>query len=218
MSGIVRGMPLPTVVRGLVAGNLADAAASWVLTYCQERNSDQAPDLACRHVDVACLSNLVEQANFRLVLDRLGWGEAYLWSTGIFLKRPNAPATRPHQDAVFWPDSLSYSMSVWIALTTVGPDDAPLVFRLSTGDQRVAHTRVGHGDSIPEDQVRSLPTVWWTMRPGDALLFNGWHVHESNAIRTPSSRVAFCLRLMPVHPPPLALQSSRLGYRVVRLS
>ena len=138
---------------------------------------------------------LVEECDCaEIVADVIGSDEMRAWVDGTFLKEGNAEetATPWHNDECLFPFSGEHSPSMWVALTDMGPDNAPLL--TLAGSNKDPHRYVS---SWALEGVEAPPNFhpWsellervgapdadirvWEARAGDMLVIHPKTIHAS---------------------------------------
>ncbi len=133
------------------------------------------------------------------------------WQDAVFIKRGDSPddGTPWHNDYCTWPFAGEKLPILWIALTDVGPDDAPMVTvrgshaepwryyspmsppGLPVTDEYHAWDELLAKATAPES-IRDV----WTVRAGDALVMHSKLIHSSKprTAKGPGRRVSFSTR------------------------
>lgn len=147
----------------------------------------------------------------QIVADVIGADVMRPWVDGTFMKEGNAPetATPWHNDECTFPFSGSHSPSMWVALTDVGRDNAPL--QTLAGSNKDPHryfstfavqTRTPPPEFHPWSELLarvSAPDAdlrVWEAAAGDMLVIHPKTIHSSlpRAAAAKGRRLAFSLR------------------------
>lgn len=146
----------------------------------------------------------------QMVGELMGAAHTALWMDASFIKQgSDADAATPwHNDVCTFPFTGNHLPSLWIALTDVSPDNAPmLTLAGSNQDDWRYHSPLSRQDmTLPgyrpwaELEARcaapDAPVRQWTARAGDALLIHPKTIHASRprAAGLPGRRLAFTTR------------------------
>jgi len=155
---------------------------------------------------------LVEECDCaEIVADVIGSDEMRAWVDGTFLKEGNREetATPWHNDECLFPFSGEHSPSMWVALTDIGPDNAPLLtlagsnkdphrYLSSWAIEDVAAPAHFHPWSELLDRVHAQDADIrvWEARAGDMLIIHPKTIHASRprAAGPRGRRLGFSLR------------------------
>lgn len=135
-----------------------------------------------------------------LAADILG-PQLVCWGTHLFAKLPGDGKEVPfHQDAVYWPFTPSRTVTVWLAVDDVGPDNSPVVFVpgshlwgpvahevLEADDGRVLERRAVGADGYRRRHANEL-------RAGQASLHSDLMLHGSTPNTSVRRRAGLTLR------------------------
>lgn len=132
------------------------------------------------------------------------------WQDAVFVKTGGAQDGTPwHNDDCTWPFRGEQMAILWIALTDVGPEDAPLVtLRGTHADPWRYYSPMSvpglepNADYHPWEELLAkanspdIPHDVWTVRAGDALVMHPRLIHASlpRQRQTPGRRVSFSTR------------------------
>lgn len=128
-----------------------------------------------------------------------------LWGTTLFGKPPhNGKETPWHQDGEYYPIRPLETLTIWIPLDDVTPENGPMKF--IPGSHK-AHKLFSHSwkdgndktinlvtDSEHFDESTAEPLI---LRAGQVSFHDVYMIHGSSANRTDKRRAAFIVRLMP---------------------
>ena len=141
--------------------------------------------------DARVASILASSALGSLAAAALGTGEIRLIAAAAYLKPPGAPATFWHQDLWFFPIAGAPMTTLWVPLTPVDEETAPM--RYATGSHREGFAD-WRGDTAPEQwPVRCTSS----MALGDVAVHDGWMLHASHANAGSRQREAIGLSYVP---------------------
>ena len=111
----------------------------------------------------------------RIAADVLATGEIRLIAGAVYIKPPGAPATFWHQDLWFFPIVGAPMTTLWLPLTPIDEENAPMVY--AAGSQRQ-----GFEDWDQEAQPQGWPLYCLSsMAVGDVAIHDGWTLHGSKA-------------------------------------
>lgn len=134
--------------------------------------------------DPALLDLLTSPDLGRVAADALGTERVRLIAAAVYIKPPGAPATFWHQDLWFFPVADAPMVTLWLPLTQVGEDNAPMLY--SAGSQRAGFID-WEEDTVPTDwPVQCLSP----MATGDVAIHDGWTLHASRANTSDQPREA----------------------------
>ncbi len=128
-----------------------------------------------------------------------------LWGTTLFGKPPhNGKETPWHQDGEYYPIRPLETLTIWIPLDDVTPENGPMKF--IPGSHK-AHKLFSHSwkdgndktinlvtDAEHFDESTAEPLI---LRAGQVSFHDVYMIHGSSANRTDKRRAAFIVRLMP---------------------
>lgn len=134
----------------------------------------------------------------KIAADLLGVDTVRLFRDQSYFKEPGGGNTPWHQDSYFLPLDTSQTLTLWIALSDVSPEMAPMTF--VTG----SHRRGYLGTSTPLDQAmdefeHSLIekgfelTNYGAMGAGDVSVHAGWTLHSSRMNTSDRTREALVI-------------------------
>lgn len=134
----------------------------------------------------------------KIAADLLGVDTVRLFRDQSYFKEPGGGNTPWHQDSYFLPLDASQTLTLWIALSDVSPEMAPMTF--VTG----SHRRGYLGTSTPLDQAmdefeQSLIekgfklTNYGAMEAGDVSVHAGWTLHSSRMNTSDRTREALVI-------------------------
>lgn len=132
----------------------------------------------------------------RVAADLLGVDRVRLFRDQSYFKAPGGVSTSWHQDAYFLPLDTDRIVTMWLTLTDVTPDMAPLTF--VSGSHRCGYL----GTSLPDDAAmnhfeqsligRDFELAnYQYLAAGDATFHAGWTLHSSRSNSSQVKREAF---------------------------
>ena len=141
-----------------------------------------------------------------------------LWGTTLFGKPPhNGKETPWHQDGEYYPIRPLETLTMWIPLDDVTPENGPMKF--IPGSHK-AHELFSHSWSDGSDKTINLVTDSdhfeeadaepLILRAGQVSFHDVYMIHGSSANRTDKRRAAFIVRLMPA----TSLYDHKLGAEI----
>ena len=112
-----------------------------------------------------------------------------------YFKGPDGANTPWHQDAYFMPLDSEKILTMWIPLTDITPDLAPMNY--VTGSNRAGYMGTSNGDDASmdrfEDDVRAKGFEvfnYGTFEVGDVAVHSAWTLHSSRSNTSPRMREA----------------------------
>jgi ectoine hydroxylase-related dioxygenase (phytanoyl-CoA dioxygenase family) len=176
--------------------------------------------LYCRYLDDAAVYALCSDPAIVRRLKAVLGHDLLLWSASFWLRDSRTPAVPWHQDAHYWPVSLT--VTAWIALSPVTATTGCLSVAPGSHAQ-LEPQRPAVDDSLFEtkssrspgpDEALNLP-----MAAGEALLFSDRLLHRSLPNMSPRRRIALVARFTT---PSVILHQDRLpffpGHRAILVS
>ncbi|MCS6987577.1 MAG: phytanoyl-CoA dioxygenase family protein [Sphingomonadaceae bacterium] len=162
----------------------------------------------CMSTDTTFLDWLRSSPAAELVGRITGARSVRFWMDATFIKEAADPGTATpwHNDVCTFPFQGEQQPSLWVALTDVGPEDAPLLTLAGSNHDRWRyHSPLSRQDVRlpgyrPWDELLARATApdadirVWTARAGDALLIHPRTIHASRAAGRGRRRVAFTTR------------------------
>ncbi|MEN3746557.1 phytanoyl-CoA dioxygenase family protein [Sphingomonas sp. HF-S3] len=127
----------------------------------------------------------------RVAAEVLGTDRIRLIAGAVYIKPPGAPATFWHQDLWFFPVADAPMTTLWLPLTRVAEDNAPMLY--AAGSQQAGFI---------DWEEETLPTDWSVeclcpMATGDVAIHDGWTLHASRANTSDRPREAVGLSFIP---------------------
>lgn len=129
------------------------------------------------------------------------------WTSHYFCKLPHDPKRVPwHQDATYWPVRPTRTVTVWLAIDDVTPDNAPMRFlpgthKLGRVDWEPAAGEVALAQEIPDAEATYTDSLGAAfdnvMRAGEISLHASTLVHGSEPNTSDSRRCGLTLRYLP---------------------
>lgn len=151
-----------------------------------------------RHLDTPEVYALASHPAIVKRLTGLLGEDIQCWTGGSFHKEAyTGKATAWHQDINYWPLSPAVTITCWIALTDIGPDNSPLHLIPGTHHRMLPHipaaglTLAEQADPRSIDVTQAVPM---TMPVGGFVLFSERLVHGAPANRSPLPRSGLVLR------------------------
>lgn len=123
----------------------------------------------------------------RIAAEVLECEDIRLIAGAVYIKPPGAPATFWHQDLWFFPIVGAPMTTLWLPLTPIGEDDAPMVY--AEGSQRGGFADWREETPPPAWPLQCLSS----MAPGDVAIHDGWTLHASRANTSARPREAIGL-------------------------
>ena len=142
--------------------------------------------------------------NAEIAATLMGVNEVRMFYDQVFVKEPNtAEMTDWHHDLPFWPVRGDQILSVWVALTDVGPDNSALEY-IAGSHRWNKFYRAAIPDKDPrfKSELEECPNfslqrgnpdirfLSWTMKAGDCLVHHPLTVHGSEGNFSPTRRRA----------------------------
>ena len=164
----------------------------------------------CMHADRALLDWLTTSPAAQTVGTLMGASSVRFWMDATFIKTGDDPASATpwHNDVCTFPFTGEHLPSLWVALTDVGRDNAPmLTLTASNCDPHRYHSPLSRQDvTLPgyhpwqelldrvSDPVGDIRI--WEAKAGDILLIHPKTIHASlpRAAGLPGKRIAFTTR------------------------
>ena len=129
------------------------------------------------------------------------------WSSHYFCKLPHDPKRVPwHQDATYWPVRPTRTVTVWLAIDDVTPDNAPMRFlpgthRLGRVEWESAKGEVALAQEIPDAEAKFTESLGEpfdnVMHAGQISLHTSTLVHGSEPNLSDTRRCGLTLRYLP---------------------
>ena len=131
----------------------------------------------------------------RLAADLMGVDAVRLFRDQSYFKGPQGANTPWHQDAYFMPLDTDKVLTMWIPLTDITPDLAPMSY--VTGSNRAGYMGTSNGDDASmdsfEERVRAEGFEvfnYGTFQTGDVAVHSAWTLHSSRTNTSPLMREA----------------------------
>jgi ectoine hydroxylase-related dioxygenase (phytanoyl-CoA dioxygenase family) len=131
----------------------------------------------------------------RIAAQILGVDAVRLFRDQSYFKGPGGANTPWHQDAYFMPLDTEKILTMWIPLTDITPDLAPMDY--VTGSHRTGYLGTSNGDDANMDRFASdlaakgLQTFnYGTLQAGDVAVHSAWTLHSSRRNTSPLMREA----------------------------
>ena len=133
----------------------------------------------------------------------MGSGAADFFYDQLFVKEPGTAHPTPwHQDQPYWPVKGWQVASVWIALDDIDRSNGAVEFVAGSHRWGISYRptpfRKGHETRFTSSDLAQIPDIdadrgkydirWWTMTPGDCLVFHAMIVHGAPGNDTPGRR------------------------------
>jgi ectoine hydroxylase-related dioxygenase (phytanoyl-CoA dioxygenase family) len=133
----------------------------------------------------------------------MGSASADFFYDQLFIKEPGTAHPTPwHQDQPYWPVKGWQITSVWIALDDIDRSNGAVEFVAGSHRWGVSYRptpfRKGHEIKFTSSDLAEIPDIdadrakydirWWTMAPGDCLVFHAMIVHGAPGNGTPGAR------------------------------
>ena len=179
-------------------------------------NPDHRPEqLVCPHLDGgatkpikgdfhALFLSFVAVPGLRSLAASLLGPQVLLWGSQLFCKPAQTGMALPwHQDGDYWPITPMATMSAWIAIDPVGPDNGGLRLIPGSHAQGPLPHVLDKRDHIALDQTVSQEhfdpsaAIDIVLSPGQLVLFDVHMVHGSNANTSGRRRAGLVYRFMP---------------------
>ncbi len=147
---------------------------------------------------------VMNSPNAEIAARLMGADEVRVFYDQVFVKEPNThEATDWHHDLPFWPMRGSQILSVWVALTPVGPENSALEY-IAGSHKWGKFYRAAIPDKDPNfksdleecpnfSELRGDPRyrfLSWEMQPGDCLVHHPLTVHGAPGNFSPRKRRA----------------------------
>ncbi|SEK38863.1 Ectoine hydroxylase-related dioxygenase, phytanoyl-CoA dioxygenase (PhyH) family [Roseovarius nanhaiticus] len=176
-----------------------DIASDIILAPHQEEGGSMGVKGSRKWLDFATHPRLMEAAR-QLIGD-----DIILWGTTLFGKPPkNGKETPWHQDGGYYPIKPLETLTMWIPLDDVTPENGPMTF--IPGSHK-AHELYSHSwqegdnktinlvcDAEHFDEAEAEPLI---LKAGQVSFHDVYMIHGSKANHTEHRRAAFIVRLMP---------------------
>lgn len=134
----------------------------------------------------------------RLAADLLGADTVRLFRDQSYFKGPGGANTPWHQDAYFMPLDTEKILTLWIPLTDITPELAPMSY--VTGSHKAGYLGTSNGDDASmdryEDEVRAKGFTlhnYETFKAGDLAAHSAWTLHSSRTNTAPQMREAMVI-------------------------
>jgi ectoine hydroxylase-related dioxygenase (phytanoyl-CoA dioxygenase family) len=134
----------------------------------------------------------------RLAADLLGVDAVRLFRDQSYFKGPGGANTPWHQDAYFMPLDTDKILTLWIPLTDITPELAPMSY--VTGSHLAGYLGTSNGDDAAMDgfeaEVREKGFAlhnYGTFQAGDVAAHSAWTLHSSRSNSAPLMREAMVI-------------------------
>ncbi|MGB8508282.1 MAG: phytanoyl-CoA dioxygenase family protein [Pyrinomonadaceae bacterium] len=134
----------------------------------------------------------------RMAADLMEVDAVRLFRDQSYFKGPQGANTPWHQDAYFMPLDTEKVLTMWIPLTDITPDLAPMSY--VTGSNRAGYMGTSNGDNASmdsfEEKVRSEGFEvfnYGTFQTGDVAVHSAWTLHSSRTNTSPLMREAIVI-------------------------
>jgi ectoine hydroxylase-related dioxygenase (phytanoyl-CoA dioxygenase family) len=134
----------------------------------------------------------------RIAADLMGVDAVRLFRDQSYFKGPQGANTPWHQDAYFMPLDTDKVLTMWIPLTDITPDLAPMSY--VTGSNRAGYMGTSNGDDASmdsfEEEVRARGFEvfnYGTFQRGDVAVHSAWTLHSSRTNTSPLMREAIVI-------------------------
>lgn len=131
----------------------------------------------------------------RIAADLMGVDAVRLFRDQSYFKGPQGANTPWHQDAYFMPLDTDKVLTMWIPLTDITPDLAPMSY--VTGSNRAGYMGTSNGDDASmdrfEEEVRAKGFAvfnYGSFAVGDVAVHSAWTLHSSRTNTSPLMREA----------------------------
>ena len=144
----------------------------------------------------------LESPNAEIAASLMGVDQVRMFYDQVFVKEPNtSEMTDWHHDLPFWPMRGNQILSIWVALTDVGPDNSSLEY-IAGSHRWNKFYRAAIPDKDPrfKSELEECPNfsllrndpqyrfLSWTMKAGDCLVHHPLTVHGSEGNFSPTRR------------------------------
>jgi ectoine hydroxylase-related dioxygenase (phytanoyl-CoA dioxygenase family) len=134
----------------------------------------------------------------RVAADLMGVDGVRLFRDQSYFKGPQGANTPWHQDAYFMPLDTEKVLTMWIPLTDITPDLAPMNY--VTGSNRAGYMGTSNGDDASmdsfEERVRAEGFEvfnYGSFQTGDVAVHSAWTLHSSRTNTSPLMREAIVI-------------------------
>jgi len=149
-------------------------------------------------LDEAARQFMLSRRLGRLAADLLGVEAVRLFRDQSYFKGTNGANTPWHQDAYFMPLDTEKILTMWIPLTDITPDLAPMNY--VTGSNRAGYMGTSTGDDTSmdrfEEEVRAKGFEvfnYQTFERGDVAVHSAWTLHSSRSNTSAREREALVI-------------------------
>ena len=146
-------------------------------------------------LDAAARRFVLSRRLGRLAADLMQVEAVRLFRDQSYFKGPDGANTPWHQDAYFMPLDSEKILTMWIPLTAITPDLAPMNY--VTGSNRAGYMGTSNGDDAAmdrfEDEVRAKGFQvfnYGSFDIGDVAVHSAWTLHSSRSNTSPLMREA----------------------------
>ncbi len=154
------------------------------------------------HLVVPFLWNLVRDPRILDVVEQILGPDLLCWGSSFFAKAPGSNANVPfHQDGTYWGLSKPRALTVWLAFTHSGEDNACMKVVPGTHTTPLRHVvknqpgsmlPVGEEVNVDVDPANLVPCI---LEPGEFSIHHVLTVHGSEANASPDKRrVGYAIR------------------------
>jgi ectoine hydroxylase-related dioxygenase (phytanoyl-CoA dioxygenase family) len=164
----------------------------------------------------------------RLAADLLGVDAVRLFRDQSYFKGPGGANTPWHQDAYFMPLETDKILTLWIPLTDITPELAPMSY--VTGSHKAGYLGTSNGDDPAMDRFEEEVQAkgfqlhnYGTFKSGDLAAHSAWTLHSSRTNTAPLMREAMVIvyfedgaRLVDESPLPASAPPQEFYARMIR--
>lgn len=119
--------------------------------------------------------------------------DVHLFKDKLLLRPKRAPGYPPHQDFIAWPFFPKSFTTALIAVDAMSSKNGGLSFYPGSQNQGLMAKADGDFHTISRSELSHLTLTSFDLAPGDALIFDAFVVHESNANLFSETRKALYL-------------------------
>ncbi|MBC1236212.1 phytanoyl-CoA dioxygenase family protein [Nostoc sp. 2RC] len=134
----------------------------------------------------------------KIAADLLGVDTVRLFRDQSYFKKPGGGNTPWHQDGYFMPLDTTQIVTMWIALSEVSPEMAPMTFATGSHKQGYIGASMPLDESMDEFEQSIIKSGfqlknYGAMAAGDASFHSGWTLHSSRKNTSDRTREALVI-------------------------